>query len=315
MKRFVSIILFLATIFSSQLAHVKQVPPPLFTNNAQNFYSNILKAYKKENWREVLFNAKHLFEKFPDSPFAAEASYYQGVAFYAVHDYDFANKAFSLYLKNETTPKFFDEAIQFKYQIAVKFQNGHKRHLMGTVKLPKWLPAKEEALDIYNEIIATLPRHDLTARSLYQKGELLTMLQDYKASIDCFNTLIRRFPKHEKTPEAYLGIADVYFKQCQTEFPDPDILELVKVNLEKFKQNFPSEPRIQLAEKNLLKMQEYFAKDVYKMGNFYERTKKFGAAEIYFSAVIDKYPETKYAEKAGKHLISVRKKIEKTKKK
>lgn len=297
------------------ISYSKQTPPPQFTNTAQDFYGNILKAYQKQDWRDVIFNAKCLFSYFPNSPFSSEASYYQGVAFFVLHDFDFANQSFSRYLKNEATPKFFDEAISYKYKIALKFQNGHKRHLMGAARLPKWLPAKEEALEIYDEIITTLPRHDLAARSLYQKGGLLASLNDYKASIDSFQVLIRRFPKHELAPDSFLGIADVYLKQCQSEFPDPDILELVQVNLEKFEKSFPGEPRIKEAEKKLLDMRNFFAKDLYEVGSFYERTKKFEAAEIYYSTIISQYPQTKYAIKAKKHIDEIKRKIEKTKKK
>lgn len=292
----------------------KPTMAPQFTNTAQDFYSNILKSYQKQDWRDVIFNAKCLVSYYPNSPFAIETSFYQGVAYFTLHDYDFANQAFTKYLKNETTPKFFDEAINYKYLIALKFQKGHKRHLMGSSRLPKWIPAREEALEIYDEIITTLPRHDLAAKSLYQKGKLLVSFHDYKASIDSYQTLIRRFPKHELAPDAFLGISDVYLKQCQQEFPDPDILDLVKVNLEKFQKSFPGEPRIKDAEKSLSDMRNYFAKDLYEIGDFYERTKKYDAAIIYYTTLVSQYPETKYAAKAKKYMKSAQKKKEKAEK-
>ncbi len=311
MKKFIISTTLALLVCVSPAAFAKPTIAPQFTNTAQDFYSNILKAFQKQDWRDLIFNAKCLFNYFPNSPFASEASYYQGVAYFVVHDYDFANQAFSRYLKNEATPKFFDDAINYKYLIAMKFQKGHKRHLMGAARLPKWLPAKDEALEIYDEIITALPRHDLAARSLFQKGVLLASFQDYKASIDSYQTLIRRFPKHELSPDSYLGISDVYLKQCQEEFPDPDILDLVQVNLEKFTKSFPGEPRIKDAEKTLDDMRNFFAKDLYQVGDFYERTKKFGAAEIYYTTLISQYPKTKYAEKARKHIKSVKKKKEK----
>lgn len=311
MKKFIKHLLLASFFIFGFNLQAKHTPPPQFTNSAQDFYGNILKSYQKGDHQDVIFNAKCLLSYYPNSPFASEASFYQGVSYFVVHDYDFANQALSRYLKAEATPKFFDEAMEYKYKIALKFQKGHKKHLMGFGRLPKWMPAREEALQIYDEIITSLPRHDLTGKSLFQKGLLLSSFHDYKSSIDSFKTLIRRFPKHERAPDAFLAIADVYLKQCREEFPDTDILDLMKVNLEKFQESFPSEPRLVDAEKKLLEMKTFFAKDLFDIGDFYERTKKFSAAEIYFDSVITKYPETKYAKKAHKRLPSLKKKIKK----
>lgn len=307
----------LASIFLSfsMIQIVANEPQESKTRRATDYYQDILSGNAKKNWIQVLRESKRLISGFPDSPFVSEAYYYQGIAFFELGDYDFSNDAFTKYLRNETTPKFFEEAIEYKFKIADKFYEGAKRHFLGMKKLPRILPAKDEALDIYEEIITTLPRHDLTARSLFKKGMLLYEFSDYKLSIESFQTLIRRFPKHHLAPEGYIGIQKVYLKQSKEEFPDPDVLELAEINLDRFKLSFPGEPRIETVSKMLVEMKDHFAKDLYEIGNFYERTKKEDAAAIYYSKILAKYPKSSYSEKAQKHLARLdHKKLKKQKK-
>ena len=287
------------------------------TKRATDYFQDIYKnANQKKQWIAVLKDSRKLISGFPDSPFVSEAYYFQGIAFFELGDFDFSNEAFSKYLRNETTPKYFEQSIEYKFKIAEKFYEGAKRHLLGLKKLPRVLPAKDEALDIYEEIITTLPRHDLTARSLFKKGMLLYEFSDYKLSIEAFQILIRRFPKHHLAPEGYIGIQKVYLKQSKQEFTDPDVLELAEINLERFKSSFPGEPRVEKVNKMLIEMKDYFAKNLFEIGSFYQRTKKDDAAAIYYAKILSKYPQSSYAEKAEKILAKLdRKKLKQESKK
>ena len=127
--------------------------------------------------------------------------------------------------------------------------------------------------------------------------------------------LIRRFPKHYYAPEGFIGIQKVYLKQAQLEFPDPDVLELAEINLQRFKESFPGESRIEEAKKMLVEMEDCFAADLFETGSFYERTKKEEAAAIYYTSIVTQYPNSTFAHKAKKHLDKInRKKINQSKK-
>lgn len=303
------------TLFSSSGDVKKQpkksslkVEPAMKSKSAYDYYHLILTCYQEQNWKGVLQYAKALLANYEDSPFNAEACYYKGVAFFHLADYDMANVSLGQYLKCETTPKYFEEALEYKYKIGEKFYEGARKHILGLEKLPKVVPAKDEALEIFEQIITTLPRHDLTARSLYKKGAVLTDFEDYKPSVEAFQVLIRRFPKHFLAPQAFLGIQKVYLKQAQLEFPDPDVLELAYINIQRFKESFPTDQRIEEAKKMLSLMQDCFAKELFETASFYERTKKYEAALLYHGSVIAQYPESSYATRSQKQMQILSKK-------
>lgn len=270
--------------------------------NVHVYYAKMIDHYQNEDWQKLAWKCEDLIADFPTSPFAREAYYYLGVAEFKLGEFEYSNKAFSTYLKEELTPKFFEQSIRYKFEIASEFDGGARVHLFGWNKMPKWLPAYEEAIEIYDEVITTMPRDDLAAKSLYRKGVLLLRMEEFTKSVDVFQTLCRRFPKHPLAPDAYVGIADVYLTQSQVEFPDSNKLELAEINLRKFKTHFPTEPRIQEAEKKLIGMKEIFANDLLEIAEFYDRTKKGKAAAIYYATILKKYPETKAAKKSEKRL-------------
>ena len=272
------------------------------TFSVQEHYSAILQAYQQEQWEEVIRQSLIMIHNFPSTPFADETHFYLGVAYFNLYELEFANQYLTRYLKSQATPKFFEEAIQFKFQIAEQFHHGAKKHLLGWQHLPKWVSAREEAIAIYEEVLTALPHHELAACALFGKAQLHLQEEEYKASVETYQTLIRRFPKHPLSVESYIGIAQVYLMQSKDRYPDQDYLDLAEINLKKFKSSFPKEEKIAEAERLLLEMKELFANNLYDTARFYERTKKPHAAHIYYDRIVAKYPQTKAAELAAKRL-------------
>ncbi|HPE85227.1 MAG: outer membrane protein assembly factor BamD [Chlamydiia bacterium] len=270
--------------------------------SVHEFYSAAQEASQDSNWSEVIKNGKVVVTHYSDSPFAPEALFLLAVAYFETQEYEQANKCFTEYLKKQTTKDAFEQAIRYKFEIARNFEDGAKMHLMGWQYLPKLISAKDFAIEIYDEVIATLPRHELASEALYRKASLLFELEDFKPSIEAYQALIRRFPKHHRAPESYIGIAKVYLKQCETEFKDPDFLDLAEINMRKFEADFPTEERLIEAKNMLLSMKEKYAGELFETGQFFERTKKAQAAALYYHSITTRYPETNAAAKAEKRL-------------
>lgn len=253
-------------------------------------------AIEKGSYREAVQHFNALLENHSDSPHKDNAHFYMGKAYFHLAEFDLANEAFDRYLQSHPTPNHFQETIEHKFAIAENYREGARRHAFGLQQMPKIASGKYDALDIYDEIIATVPSQDLAVRALYSKGHLLCDLRDHDSSIDSFRLLIRRFPRHELAPESYLSIMKVYLDQSNRENNNHDVLALAQVNLNKFSQDFPRDERIEQANQDLLTMKENYARGLYEMGRFYERTKKPKAAILYFVNAVDQFPDTQTAQ-------------------
>ena len=290
----------LLIIFSSLQAEEEGSPL-----SVQEYYGYVTSAYQNQDWQTLIDTCRIVLFYFKDTPFAQDSQYYLGVGYFYLGDYDFANQELSTYLKEGSSPKFFEDAIYHKYLIAEKFRDGAKKHLMNWEKAPQWLPAKEDAIKIYDEVINTLPYHDLSAKSLFGKARIQTEFEEFRPSIETLQLLIRRFPKHELAVESFLEIGRIYLQQCKTLSLDPDVLDSCEVNLKKFCHAFPGEERWEEAKSTLDELKELFASNLFDTGKFYERTHKKQAALIYYSKVISKFPDSKSAAKSRKRVESL----------
>ncbi len=270
--------------------------------SVQEYYSYMQEAIDDADWWAAIDFGELMLYHFPESPYGQEIPYFIGMAYYRLNQHELANNALSEYLKNSTSPKYFEEALQTKFDIAEFYHKGGKKRLFSSHKLPAILSAHEDALEIYDEVITTLPHHENSVRALLHKAQIQAYMEDFKPGIESLQLLIRRFPKHELAPEAYFQINKIYLDQCKIDHLDPDLLELAAANLRKLRLAFPRDPKIAEAQKAYDELQELFAENLLETGEFFQRRKQTAASSIYFSKIVKEYPSTQTASKAQQKL-------------
>jgi outer membrane protein assembly factor BamD (BamD/ComL family) len=261
----------------------------------EQHYNRACASFNSGDWPEAARQFYIVSLNFPNTTYGHDALFYQGIANYHLEDYDIANRLMKEYLNCQSNPKYFLQAMEYKLAIAEQFRCGAKRYMFGTKYMPKWATGRTMALDIYDEVIAAMPSHELAAQALFSKGCLLWELQEYGDSVEAFQTLIRRFPKHEYAPESYLFINKIYFAQATIEYQNSDFLALANINLRRFKESFPQEERLKEAEEDVLAIKEVYAKGLYDTGKFYEKICQPSAAAIYYKKALNDYPDTNVA--------------------
>lgn len=266
------------------------------TLSVQEHYNKAVRCYEKEDWREAARQFAIVTANFPLSPFAQESYLFQGIAYYNLCEYEHANNALTEYIKVQSNPRYFEEAVYYKFAIAEKLESGEKRRLLGMKKLPKWASGHGLAIEIYDDVIAAMPCHEIAAFALVSKGYLLWKTKDYCGAVESFQLVIRRFPKHELAPECYFLISKCYRDQAFYEFQNPDILALAQINYRKYARDFPREERLCMVEEDICAIKEIYAQGLYNTGEFYERTFKPRAAIIYYHNAIHQFPDTCVAE-------------------
>ena len=297
-------VLFILTLFALPLFALEEEDLVFDSEGpgATEFNQYLQEALADKDWWAVIDYADVLAYHFPTSPFVQETAYLMGFAFFQMGQYEHANESLSAYLTHSSQHSHFEEAIQMKFEIAEAFHKGKRKRLFGSHKMPAWLPAKEDAIAIYDEVISTVPHSELASKSLLAKADIQAELYDFKSSVETLSQLIRRFPKEEGAAEAYLQINKVYLSQCKNTSLDLDLLDLANVNLRKFRLAFPREPRLEEAEQILSETEELFAQNLYETGRFFERTGKPSASVLYYNKVVSKYPLTKAAASAKEKL-------------
>lgn len=279
------------------------------TMSAQEHFDVGMKAFENKSYGEALRNFRIVKINFPSQAVALESLYYIGVCKYILGDLGVANEAFSDYLKEFATPKFFQEAIEYKFSIAERLKNGEKTHLFGAKITPKWFSGKVLAIEIYDEVIAALPSYEYAAQSLFAKGVLLGELKEYRESVETFQTLIKHFPRHELVPEAYLTISKVFLDQSHYEFQNPDLITFAEINMRKFTLEYPRDGRVDEMKNDVEQIKEIYAQGLYDTGQYYERLEKWNASLVCYRNAIEKFPGTQVAKNCEERMATLDSKL------
>ena len=274
----------------------------LATLSLEEHYAQGIAAAESHDWKEAALQFNIVCVNFPNTSYGQESCYHLGVALFYMSELDVSNDAFSKYLKVQNNPKYFQNAIEYKFNIAERFRRGALKRFFGTRQLPKWLSGKTLALEIYDEVICAVPSHEIAAQALFSKASLLWETGNFRECIDSYQLLVKRFPKHELAPQSFAEMIKVYLNQSEYEFQNPDILAFAEIALRNFIYKFPRDERICEAEQNVLRIKEIYAKGFYETGKFYERINKPRASIIYYQNAIHQFPETAVAERCRQRL-------------
>jgi len=258
----------------------------------EDHYNLGIEAVKAKDWDEAIKQFRIITVSFEDAELTNEAYYFLGASYFEIGDLDLANQKLSHYLSTGKNSKYFLQAFKYKLAIAERFQNGEMARLFRSENLPKWRPAKDDALAIYDEIIHTLTNHELAAKALFYKGELLSLDNEFKEAIDAYQTIIKKFPRSDMALKSYILIANTYLTQCHYEIQNSDLLGLAELNLKKMQQDFPKAQERETVLQCLAEMKEFYATSLYETGKLYERKSQPKAAVIYYHTAITKFPYT-----------------------
>ncbi|MFA5250253.1 MAG: outer membrane protein assembly factor BamD [Parachlamydiales bacterium] len=254
----------------------------------------------KKDWNRTIKYGSYLTRYRSKTPGGIEALYFLGVAYFEQGELEKANLYFTKYLSKNFMPKYFEEALKYKFQIADKFYGGAKKPLFGSEKMPAWLPAKEDALKIYAEVINGLPQTEMAMKALFNSARIHFDFEEYKEAIEKAENFIGKYPKHELAIESFLLISQAYLKQASPRHQEDDLLNLAQINLEHFQKAFPGEERILEAKKDLLGIKEIYAEGLFEVAQFYLKKGQASAAEIYHKKILSAFAETRVAEKISR---------------
>lgn len=270
--------------------------------SVQDYYDKGYQQLQAQDFDDALWNFKTVIEHFSETPFYLDSLFYAGVSLFHMEHYDLADAYFGRYLNQPGSLTHFEKVFAFKFQIAQRYREGKKRHFGGIATLPRWASSSRQAIELYDEIAATLPAQELAAQALYSKANFLKDRKEFKESIEAYQLLMKRFPRHPLSAEAYVEVGDIYLTQVHSEHQNPDSIALATLNRQKFQDAFPSDERLATVDRYIHEMREVSARNLFDTGKFYEKKNKPQASKIYYIDTIARFPSTNAAREAQERL-------------
>lgn len=232
---------------------------------------------------------KNIVHNAPQSSAAPKAQFGLAQALQARGELDAAFKAYQYLLQKYPQTTKFEESVAEEINIANAFLKGTRVKVFG---IPTF-PSMEKAEQMYTSILKVSPYSKHAAITQFNLG--LSMEKQGKAqeAIAAYQKLLDSYPNSSACDDAQYQIAYVYQRLGMTgKSQDLSALKESQNNYQDFLIQYPNSEKTQQAGENMKKMVSKESADTLRIGRFYDFSKDFKAAAIYYNDVIRRFPQS-----------------------
>ena len=263
-------------------------------------YTQAYESLEAKKYKRAHKQFGALIKNFPDSKLVEKAMYYQGVAQLKNREYWKAFASLELYIKTFPNAPKTKEAFAHQFDIARAYQDGAKRPL----PLTNWkvLPAKEDAITIYEKIIKEDPFGAFGARAQFEIARVHEGLDAFESAIDSYNRVIDHYGDSSWATKARYRKSIVFQAMNKGADYNKKTLNQAVENLTLYETTLKNEDERNEIRKTIDDINKKTVSRLTGTAEYYKRIGKPKAAKIYYTKIISRFPDTDAAAEATKQI-------------
>ena len=154
------------------------------------------------------------------------------------------------------------------------------------------------AIDNFSKLRSDHPFSPLIAQTEFKIAEAYYFNEQYPEAITAFKEFQTLHPTNENIPLVILRLGQSHFNQFTAIDRDQKTTEIAKGYFESIIANYPKSPQAAEAQERLAKCLEYLAEHEFNIAYFYYQQEKYPAARDRFEEIVRKYKDTPTAVKS-----------------
>ncbi|MEP6667884.1 MAG: outer membrane protein assembly factor BamD [Chthoniobacter sp.] len=238
---------------------------------------------------------KALVKRYGQSFLAPKAQRKVGQLLEKHGDNNKAYDAYSYYLTKYPQGEDFDAVCDSMFKIAKLFLEGEKHKVLG-VPVGTYGPARAQAM--FEGIVKNAPFSKLAPLAQFNAGSALEKLGDYPKAIEAYQLVYTKYPNDPVAADALYQVGYVRAREAREGSYDPATNKKAREAFEDFMARYPNSEKAAQAKENIKTLEGGINKNTLEIAKFYDKTKKFKAAVIYYNDVITGQPGTPDADYA-----------------
>ena len=231
---------------------------------------------------------------------APKAQFHIGHILEQKGDTQTAFKAYTEYTTKYPNGTDFDAVIKAQFDIAKLYLGGKKSRVMGvSVQLKSPF---EDAEKMFSEIVKRAPFHRLAPLSLFNYGLALEKQTKVAEAVAAYKEVITRFPGDPVAHDAQYQIGYVQLHEAQTGSNNQQTRQQAVESFEEYMNRQPKSEKTAQARENVKALTAAEIKNTMDIAKFYDKTKNYRAAAVYYFEVIRSAPGGKESDQARKRI-------------
>ncbi|MBO5308259.1 MAG: outer membrane protein assembly factor BamD [Lentisphaeria bacterium] len=192
-----------------------------------------------------------------------------------------------------------------EYEIAEAYFRGEREPAYWALRWVPWLSDKDRSKEIFEKAIARAPYAKQAAKARLRLAYIADQEGKVKDSLVQLRKLLAAYPESPEAKYALLSLGEGLVSLSRRGDGDGSYAREALEVLTLFKKRYPAAGEMPQVERMLLHLRDYQAERLYQIAEYYEKSERKETAGRYLAQIIQKYPNSRSAEKAEKQMAEL----------
>lgn len=250
--------------------------------------------YNAKDYQRASFEFDKLTKQYEYSEFAAKAQFYVGLCYENMEKYYIAFQNYQKAVENFPHTDKLDEIIAREFNIGKIYASKESPKVLGT----DIMTSLDRAIEIYKKVVDNAPYGNLADEAQFNMAEALKRSERYDEAITALQKLLDDYPTSRFVDRAQYELAFCAYKASLKPAYDAEPTDKAIKAFKEFSQSSKNDKLAEEAEKTIQRLKDRAAEKSMLTARFYESQKHYESAVIYYKDVLQRYPDSSFANEA-----------------
>ncbi len=229
-----------------------------------------------------------LLKRYGASEFAPKAQLKIGSVLERQGEWEKAYQAYDTYLARYPRGDDLDRVLEAMFKIGKLFLEGQKKKVFGVPLAPSMNRARE----MFDGIIKRAPFSKWAPLAQFNIGQAHEKSGDFAAAITAYQAVASRYASEPIAADALYQVGYVRLYQYRKGSYDRLSAQKAREAFEDFLNRYPESEKVAQARLNIQSLEKGSAEGTLGIAKFYDKTKNYKAAIIYYNDVVASQPDS-----------------------
>lgn len=265
-------------------------------------------AFDAHDYSLALRAAYRVVKVWPLSDYAPHAQYLVGRCLEAVGKSEMAFNAYQVLIEQYPKSAEYGEVLWRQYSIANRFLGGEWPKLWGYISYP---PSLDQPADMFDKIVKNGPYSDVAPHAQLRIGAAREKQKDYPAAVQAYGLAADRYQNQPViVADALYREGISYAKEAETAEYDQNTAAQAIAAFTDFATLYPDDRRVSQTQRIIAALKSQQVKGNFQIAQFYESSKKWDGAVIYYNEVLQLDPNSRLAGLARQRIEALKPRLQ-----
>jgi outer membrane protein assembly factor BamD len=265
-------------------------------------------AFNKSDYNTTLHAAHRVLRVWPLSDYAPDAEYLIGRCLEMSGKDEAAFKAYQNIIEKYPRSSRYEEVLWRQYEIANRFLGGEWFRIWGAIPL---YPSMDQTAQMFDKIVNNGPYSDVAPHAQLRIGAAREKEKDYPEAVKAYATAADRYYNQPTiAADALFREGLSYARQAaKAEYDQSTAVQAIE-RFTDFITLYPDDRRVPRAEKAIAWLKTEQVRGNFEIAQFYQKSKKWNGALVYYNEVLQLDPNSPYAASARQRIEALKPRVQ-----